>query len=92
MEDQATLIELTSEIVANYISHNTVPVEQLPELIRTVNQTLSQLGQPQAAPEAEATKLSSAQIRKSIRPEGLVKLHRRPSPTRPSSATFPSTA
>lgn len=72
MEDQNTLIELTSEIVANYISHNQVPIEQLPDLIRTVNQTLSQLGQPQAPPEAETARPTSAQVRKSIRPEGLV--------------------
>ncbi len=72
MEDQATLIELTSEIVANYISHNQVPIEQLPDLIRTVNLTLSQLGQPQVEAEPETSKPTPAQVRKSIRPEGLV--------------------
>jgi len=72
LEDQNTLIELTTEIVANYISHNEVPIEQLPDLIRTVNTTLSQLGQPQVTAEPETAKPSSAQVRKSIRPEGLV--------------------
>jgi predicted transcriptional regulator len=66
------MIELTSEIVANYISNNPVSIEQLPELIRTVNQTLNRLGQPEASVEPEITKPSAAHIRKSIRPEGLV--------------------
>lgn len=66
------MIELTSEIVANYISNNQVSIEQLPELIRTVSQTLNKLGQPETAAEPEATKPTAALIRKSIRPDGLV--------------------
>ncbi len=72
MEDQNTMIELTSEIVANYISNNQVSIEQLPELIRTVNQTLNRLGQPETTPEPEITKPTPGHIRKSIRPDGLV--------------------
>jgi len=72
MENENTTIELTTEIVANYVSNNTISIEQLPELIRTVNQTLSRLGQPEVASEPEADKPSAAQVRKSIRPDGLV--------------------
>ncbi len=72
MEDENIMIELTSEIVANYISNNQVSIEQLPELIRTVNQTLTRLGQPEAPSEPETSKPSSAVVRKSIRPDGLI--------------------
>ena len=72
MEDETTTIELTAEIVANYVSNNAVSIEQLPELIRTVSQTLSRLGQPEAVSEPEADKPTAAQVRKSIRPDGLV--------------------
>jgi len=72
LEDETALIALTSEIVANYISNNQVSIAQLPDLIRTVNQTLSKLGQPETVSEPEAAKPSPAIIRKSIRPDGLV--------------------
>ena len=72
MEDEATTIELTAEIVANYVSNNSVSIEQLPELIRTVSQSLSRLGQPETTAEPETDKPTAAQVRKSIRPDGLV--------------------
>ncbi|WP_263487250.1 MucR family transcriptional regulator [Mesorhizobium sp. BR1-1-13] len=47
MADEATsLIELTADIVSAYVSKNAVPVASLPELIRSVNSSLSKLGQP----------------------------------------------
>jgi predicted transcriptional regulator len=54
------------------VANTTVPVEQLPDLIRTVSQALGGLGQPEATAEPETAKPSAAQIRKSIRPDGLV--------------------
>jgi predicted transcriptional regulator len=72
LDDQNTMIELTSEIVANYISNNQVSIEQLPELIRTVSDTLNRLGQPEAEVAPEVSKPTAAHIRKSIRPDGLV--------------------
>ena len=48
-------IETTAEIVAAYVSRNSVPVAELPNLIRNVHGTLSGLGQapaPETAPEA----------------------------------------
>ncbi|MBZ9940146.1 MucR family transcriptional regulator [Mesorhizobium sp. BR1-1-13] len=47
LADEATsLIELTADIVSAYVSKNAVPVASLPELIRSVNSSLSKLGQP----------------------------------------------
>jgi predicted transcriptional regulator len=72
MEEQTTMIELTSEIVANYVANNTVSIEELPALIRTINQTLSSLGQASAVQEPAPDRPTAAQIKKSIRPDGLV--------------------
>jgi len=72
LQDEATLIQLTAEIVANYVANNAVAVSDLPSLIQTINQTLSTLGQPVVAAEPATQKLTSAQIKKSIKPEGLV--------------------
>jgi predicted transcriptional regulator len=72
LEPENTTIELTAEIVANYVSNNSISIEQLPELIRTVNKTLCNLGQPEVSVEPETDKPTAAQIRKSIRPDGLV--------------------
>ncbi|RVD57458.1 transcriptional regulator [Mesorhizobium sp. M2D.F.Ca.ET.185.01.1.1] len=47
------LIELTADIVSAYVSKNPVPVASLPELIESVNSSLSKIGQP-AEPEKPA--------------------------------------
>jgi predicted transcriptional regulator len=65
------LTMLTSDIVAAYVSHNSVQPAQLPELIAAVHASLGSLGKPSASVEPEA-KASPAEIRKSIRPDGLV--------------------
>ncbi|TGS14226.1 transcriptional regulator [Mesorhizobium sp. M2E.F.Ca.ET.209.01.1.1] len=50
---RSQLIELTADIVSAYVSKNPVPVASLPELIESVNSSLSKIGQP-AAPEKPA--------------------------------------
>ncbi|MDG4879230.1 MucR family transcriptional regulator [Mesorhizobium sp. WSM4935] len=49
--DAAHLIELTADIVSAYVSKNAVPVASLPELIESVNLSLSTIKQP-VEPEA----------------------------------------
>ena len=48
---QIQLIELTADIVSAYVSKNAVPVASLPELIESVNLSLSKIGGP-AEPES----------------------------------------
>ncbi len=60
------LIELTAEIVANYVSANQVGVADLPALIRTTHDALAGVGQPEAPAAELEIKLTAAQIRKSI--------------------------
>nr|WP_032933364.1 MucR family transcriptional regulator [Mesorhizobium japonicum] len=44
MNPQTQLIELTADIVSAYVSKNAVPVASLPELIQSVNASLSKIG------------------------------------------------
>lgn len=44
--ETAHLIALTADIVSAYVSKNAVPVASLPDLIESVNQSLSRIGQP----------------------------------------------
>ena len=67
-------IETTAEIVAAYVSRNSVPVSELPNLIRSVHDTLAKLGAAPAV-EAPAPKREPAvSIRKSITDEYLISL------------------
>ncbi len=51
--ERSELIARTSDIVVAHMSRNSVPTDELPELIETVFNTLSGLGAPAAELEAE---------------------------------------
>ncbi|MGT2479545.1 MucR family transcriptional regulator [Methylobacterium oryzae CBMB20] len=67
---------LAGDIVAAYVSNNSVPVAELPGLIQSVHSAISGLASghvPDAdTSAAEVEKPSAAQIRKSVRPDGIV--------------------
>lgn len=50
VNSRSQLMELTADIVAAYVSKNAVPVASLPELIQSINSSLSKIGGP-AEPE-----------------------------------------
>ncbi|RVC68042.1 MAG: transcriptional regulator [Mesorhizobium sp.] len=52
-DETLNLIELTAEIVSAYVANNPVPVTSLPDLIQSVNSSLSKIGLP-AEPEKVA--------------------------------------
>ncbi len=70
---QLDYIERTVDVVAAYVSNNSVPTAELPALIASVHEALNRVA---SGPVAQATetveKPTPAQIRKSIRPDGLV--------------------
>lgn len=66
------LLDLTTGVVAAFVSNNTVAAEDLPALIASVHAALGNVGQPAPEPEPERQSLTSAQIRKSIRPDALI--------------------
>jgi len=66
------LMEMTTEIVANYVAGNTVPQSDLPALIHSVFKSLSTADAPSAPEPEPQVKLTAGQIRKSISPDGLI--------------------
>ena len=60
--------EQVAEIVAAYVRKNLVAATELPSLINQVNQTLSSLGQPLAAP---AMLSPAVPIKRSVQPEAI---------------------
>jgi predicted transcriptional regulator len=65
---------LASDVVAAYVSNNSVPVAELPALIGSVHATLAGLAGgaiPAAALEPEVEKPSPAQVRRSVSHDGI---------------------
>jgi predicted transcriptional regulator len=62
---------LVAEIVRGYVANNTVAVDQIGELIATVQRTLSSLGTNAPAPVAEVLK-PAVPIRRSVQPDYVV--------------------
>ncbi len=70
-QDELNLVSQTSEIVAAYVSFNTVGSAELPRLIGEVHRALSGLANATANPEAEAPQ-PAVSIRKSVTPDFLI--------------------
>lgn len=51
----AVVLRLAADIVAAYLANNTVSANVIPDLIRTVHQTVSTLGEEPAAPSKQPT-------------------------------------
>ena len=71
------MLGLASEIVAAYVSNNRVPPAELPGLIGSVHAALNGIAGGTGAagadaPAEEIERPTAAQIKKSIRPDGLV--------------------
>jgi predicted transcriptional regulator len=75
MPDETTRrsIELTVEVVAAYVSNNSVPVADLPNLIGNVHTAVQNAGQPVQQQE-EAKPTPAVSVRKSISPDFLISL------------------
>ena len=66
------LAELTTKIVAAYVTRNNLQVADLPNLITTVQQALKGLGQPQEPAEAATELKPAVSIKKSVTPEYII--------------------
>ena len=71
--DRGELLALTTEIVASHVSNNDVPVNELPQLIKQIYGTLSDLtsGADPAVAE-EARPRPAVSIKKSVTPDHIV--------------------
>ena len=70
----SNLTELTADIVAAYISHNSVRAEDLAGLINTVHAALGSVGTGGGAVAAEEKRQPAVSIKKSITPDFLISL------------------
>ncbi len=64
------LIELTTEIVSSFVSNNPIPNASLPELIRSVHQTLSEIASDEPAEEPRPE--PAVPINKSVTPDHII--------------------
>ncbi|MDR7040618.1 putative transcriptional regulator [Methylobacterium sp. BE186] len=69
---EANQIDWVSNLVAAYVSNNSVQASDLPELITSVHAALRSLDRPAGAAEGLVEKLTPAQIRKSITRDALI--------------------
>ncbi len=72
--EQSPHIETTADIVAAYVSRNSVPVAELPNLIRSVHGALSGLGNAPTHEAAAPKREPAVPIRKSITEDYIVSL------------------
>lgn len=68
------LVELAGDIVSAYVSNNSMPVAELPGLIRSIHTALNGLasGVSPASAEDALEMPTAAQIRKSVTPDGII--------------------
>ncbi len=72
--ENATLIELTAEVVAAYVSKNHVRAAELPELISTVHASLASMGSAPVAEPEPAKLVPPVSIKKSVHDDYLISL------------------
>lgn len=71
--DTNDILTLTTEIVASFVgSSSHMKAEEIPALIRSVRQALSEDATPAAPAEPETQKATKAQVSKSITPDALI--------------------
>jgi predicted transcriptional regulator len=71
-DEQSKLMEYTTEIVASFVAGNKVAAGDLPGLIVSIHAALAGAGAAPIETEPALAMPSAAQIRRSIRPDGLV--------------------
>jgi len=65
-QDAPNYLELAADIVAAFVSHNSLPAADLPGLLTTVNQALQNLGSGSSLQVDEASKEPAVPIKKSV--------------------------
>jgi predicted transcriptional regulator len=63
------ILSLTAQIVAAHISHNTVPVNELPKLLQQIFETLTTIGE---IGETSVAPKPAVSVRKSISPDYII--------------------
>jgi predicted transcriptional regulator len=69
---QTNFIDLTADVVAAYVSKNSLRPADLPALLADVHAAIAALNSAPASAEPKVEKLTPSQIRKSITPDALI--------------------
>ncbi len=72
MTEERDLMTMTADVVVAYVAANKIPSGDLAALISSVHSALASAEQPEQVAEAAPTKLTPAQIRKSVTPDALI--------------------
>lgn len=70
LEKDSVLLELTAEVVSAYAGNNAITAAQLPEIIRSVHNTFSNLDKGEA--ENEPQLIPAVPVRRSVKPDAIV--------------------
>ena len=74
--EQSMPLRLVTDLVAAYVSNNSIPVSELPNLIQSMHRQIMSMADgattAAAAPQEQVSKPTAAEIRKSITPTGIV--------------------
>jgi predicted transcriptional regulator len=70
--DPTKHLELAAEIVAAFVSHNSLPPAELPGVIHSVHAALVALASGSAAPEVAIKKEPAVPIKKSVTPDFII--------------------
>ena len=71
-QDTPNYLELAADIVAAFVSHNSLPAADLPGLLTTVNQALQNLGSGPSPQVDVASKEPAVPIKKSVTPDYII--------------------
>ena len=72
-EQNGDLMALVADVVAAYVSNNSVDAGQLPGLIKSVHDVLKNIDTPEAPPAPEKPK-GAVPVRGSIKPDGILSM------------------
>ena len=72
VENNDALVALVAGIVSAYVSHNSVPAAELPNLIATTHAAIAGLGSETAVPETAEKPTPAVSIKKSITADYLI--------------------
>jgi len=70
--ETGSAVDFTAQVVASYVRGNHLAASELPALIASVHAAIAGVGAAGAPVDADSTQPSPSEIRKSIRPDGLV--------------------
>ena len=72
MDDRVSHIEMTADIIAAYVAHNTVRAAELPELISTVYAALGDIKDPKPVEVQVPTLTPAVSVKKSVTDEYII--------------------